>query len=110
MTTKTKALFASAAIAGLISGSAVRLQAATSDSGKAANGINGIEKMGCSSSDKAKESCKSAHDCKGKNECKGKGGCKEGDGGCKGKNTCKGKGGCKVEAPKDGDKKEGDKK
>ena len=36
------------------------------------------------------------HSCKGKNDCKGQGGCNSGDQGCKGKNSCKGKGGCKT--------------
>lgn len=109
MTTKTKALIASAAIAGLISGSAVRAFAGTTDGGKAGAGISGIEKMGCGGKGgcggkdgcPGKDSCKGKGSCKGKNDCKGKGGCKSGDGGCKGKNTCKGKGGCKAEAPKE---------
>src|SRR3954469_11077243 len=88
MTRTTKALIASAAIAGLISGSAMRAYAGP-DSGKAAGKASSIEKMGCS----GKDGCKSKGDCKGKNECKGKGGCKAGDNGCKGKNSCKGKGG-----------------
>ncbi len=105
MTKTTKALIASAAIAGLISGSAVRAFAGTTDNGKAGIGIAGLEKMGCSGKDGCKGKDGDKDSCKGKNDCKGKGGCKSGDGGCKGKNTCKGKGGCKTEAPKD-DKKD----
>ena len=99
MTNKTKALIASAAIAGLISGSAVRVLGNT-DAGKVGQ-TSGIEKMACS----GKDGCKGTHECKGKNECKGKGGCKSGDNGCKGKNTCKGKGGCSSKKH-DEDKKE----
>jgi hypothetical protein len=101
MTTKTKAIIASAAIAGLISGSAVRVMASTSPDTGTNSDVAGIQKMGCS----GKDGCKGSHECKGKNECKGKGGCKSGDNGCKGKNSCKGKGGCKSSH----DHKEGDK-
>jgi hypothetical protein len=93
----TKALIATAAIAGLFAGSAARVHAATSDSGTAAQGSS-MEKMACN----GKDGCggkEDKHDCKGKNSCKGKGGCKSGDNGCKGKNSCKGKGGCNTNAP-----------
>jgi hypothetical protein len=94
MTNKTKAIIASAAIAGLLSGSAIKVFAGD------------FVKTGTAATEKGdKASCKGGDGCKGKNECKGKGGCKSGDNGCKGKNSCKGKGGCKAETPKDGDKK-----
>ena len=73
MTIQIKALIASAAVAGLVSGSPVRAFAGTPDSGKPGIGIpGGIEKMSCS----GKDGCKGKNDCKGKNSCKGKGGCK----------------------------------
>ncbi len=58
MTSKTKTLIASAAIAGLISGSAVRVLA--NDAGNIA-GTPVLEKM----------SCKADGSCSGKNSCKG---------------------------------------
>lgn len=83
----SKTLLAGVALAGLMSGSALRLQAATPNgptmlSNAAAAGILAAD------NDKGK------HDCKGQNACKGQGGCKSSDNGCKGKNDCKGKGGC----------------
>ena len=97
MNKKTKALIAGAAIAGLISGSAVK--AFAGEAGKNLNGPSGLQKMACSGKDGCKgkdggAADKGKHACKGKNDCKGMGGCKSGDNSCKGKNTCKGKGGC----------------
>ena len=90
-TTKTtKAILAGAAIAGLLSGSATRLYAAQSDSGKTQ------VKAGVMADD----TDKGKHSCKGANACKGQGGCKSGDNGCKGKNDCKGKGGCATDGSK----------
>lgn len=90
----TKTMLATVALTGLMAGSAVRVQAATSS--------------GCSNGNCSASSAKGAlgtsvadsdkHSCKGQNGCKGQGGCKTGDNGCKGKNTCKGKGGCKSAA------------
>ena len=57
MNKKTKALIAGAAVAGLLSGSAVKVYG--SEAGKNVNGPAGLEKMGCNSKD----------------GCKGKGGC-----------------------------------
>ena len=74
-------LIVTAAIAGLLTGVAVKSygdDSATNSAGSSA-----------SSSDSSK------HDCKGKNDCKGKGGCKTDANSCKGQNSCKGKGGCK---------------
>lgn len=101
MINKTRAMIASAAIAGLISGSALRAFGGTDHNGKPGGQQSGIEKMGCNSKDSCKgnNSCKGSHDCKGQNDCKGKGGCKSGDNGCRGQNSCKGKGGCKTEKP-----------
>jgi hypothetical protein len=89
-----KALVASAAIAGLLTGAVGKVNAATPVAGKA--GSTQLEdKASCN----GKNGCngkKEKHSCKGKNSCKGKGGCKSGDNDCAGKNSCKGKGGCKT--------------
>ena len=83
MTKTTKALIATAAVAGLLSGALVSKSNAASTDAKA-----GV---------KAYKADPKANACKGQNDCKGKGGCKTGDNGGKGKNSCKGKGGCKTE-------------
>ncbi|MBL8115333.1 MAG: hypothetical protein JNK60_20795 [Acidobacteria bacterium] len=118
----------SAAVAGLVAGSALASGAlqAQDTKGKAADkktedtankekhvckGQNACAgKGGCKAGDKGcagKNSCKgkggcagaqAKHECKGHNACKGMGGCKSGDNGCSGKNSCKGKGGCAVPA------------
>jgi hypothetical protein len=81
---KPTSILASAAIAGLMSGSfAVQARAA-----------NSTGQAGTSLQQMADEGQKDVHTCKGQNSCKGKGGCTSGDNGCKGKNSCKGKGGC----------------
>ena len=78
-------MIAGAAMAGLFTGTAARLNASTNTS--TINAGIAIHQMDDSTgADK--------HGCKGKNDCKGKGGCKTSDNGCKGKNSCKGKGGC----------------
>jgi len=82
----TKALFAGAALAGLISGGSVA---------NAAN-ITKLDKSNPSAGVMADAKKVENHDCKGKNSCKGQGGCKSGENGCAGKNSCKGKGGCGV--------------
>jgi hypothetical protein len=80
----SKAVIASAAVAGLLTGSfAVRAYAASTMTPKA--GVS-LQTMA--------DAEKGTHGCKGQNDCKGQGGCKTGDNGCKGKNSCKGKGGC----------------
>ncbi len=81
-------MLATVAMAGLMSGSAARLQAATT----------GAPDQGASvcKGQLADDTSSGKHDCKGQNTCKGQGGCKTGDASCKGKNTCKGKGGCKT--------------
>jgi len=83
----SKTILAGIALAGLMSGSALRLHAA-SPNGTAA--ISNATAAGLLADD----TDKGKHDCKGQNSCKGQGGCKTGDNGCKGKNSCKGKGGC----------------
>ena len=84
MKTTTKALIATAAIAGIL-GASPAFAAATS--GNAGTKVTVMD-------DKGKNSCK------GQNGCKGHRGCKSGDNGCKGKNSCKGKGGCATDGSK----------
>jgi len=91
--TKTKALMASAALAGLLAGTGVAVQAS--------NLLPNLKShSSITTQDQEKKSdskTKDKHACKGQNSCKGKGGCKSGDNGCKGKNSCKGKGGCRTD-------------
>ena len=81
MNRTTKALLLGLAVAGLASGTATRVHAATATSSNAGALLQASDA--------------DTNSCKGQNTCKGKGGCKAGDNGCKGKNSCKGKGGCK---------------
>ena len=83
-----------AALAGLLGGTAARLNAQSSP---ASNSM--LRNSFTASQDTPKESKPAKtkvekHACKGMNSCKGKGGCSTGDNGCKAKNSCKGKGGC----------------
>jgi hypothetical protein len=89
----SKAILAGVALAGLMSGSALRLHAASPDSSAKITGGSSSAGLLADDSDKGK------HDCKGQNSCKGQGGCKSSDNGCKGKNDCKGKGGCSTNKP-----------
>ncbi len=91
MTKSTKALMASAALAGMLAGTGVTVQAS--------NLLHGL-KSSFSAQDQSKDKVREKHACKGQNSCKGKGGCKSGDNGCKGKNSCKGKGGCATDGSK----------
>lgn len=97
-----RTMMLTAAVSGLVGGTAVRLQAAqttdapqsriTATSSKVQTGKAAFTKVAFDDKDK--------HSCKGKNDCKGQGGCKTGDNGCKGKNSCKGKGGCATDGSK----------
>jgi hypothetical protein len=84
MTKTNKLLFAGAALAGLLAGTA---------------SVQASNLLGKTTQDDAKadKKAKDKHTCKGQNSCKGKGGCKSSDNGCKGKNSCKGKGGCRTD-------------
>ncbi|MDE1177642.1 MAG: hypothetical protein PW789_13710 [Edaphobacter sp.] len=92
MKNSLKAMMMSAAVTGLLSGSATPIHAST---------LQGTQ-LGQLSSASATflGADKDKHACKGQNSCKGKGGCKAGDNGCKGKNSCKGKGGCATDGSK----------
>ncbi len=85
-----KVLLAGAAMAGLLGGAAVRLQAAQPGSNNTTLNAGQF----------ADSSDSGVHGCKGQNSCKGQGGCKSSDQGCKAKNSCKGKGGCATSSTK----------
>ncbi len=93
MSTSMKAMLAGAALAGLLTGTGVKLNAQTASQTGA-----GIRAVSTSANDDQPKAEK--HACKGQNSCKGNGGCKTGDNGCKGKNSCKGKGGCATDGSK----------
>jgi hypothetical protein len=97
MTKSKKALMAGAALAGLIAGTGVSIQASTYLPGLNAKHELSQDK---DKDKKADKKVKEKHACKGQNSCKGKGGCKSSDNGCKGKNSCKGKGGCATDGSK----------
>ena len=107
MTKNTKLLVATAAMTGLIAGSAARSFSAAPvcTDQSLARKMSPDSKAGLSAAADDKDKDKAKHDCKGKNDCKGQGGCKTGDNGCKGKNSCKGKGGCSTKDEKPSDKK-----
>jgi hypothetical protein len=94
MKNQQNALLLTAALSGLVAGTAVAAHAATQGSAKANTGNAGLRYTSQDQTPPAK------HSCKGKNSCKGTGGCSTGDQGCKGKNTCKGKGGCATDGSK----------
>jgi hypothetical protein len=94
MTKSMKNLMITAALSGLLGGTASLASAqVTPASGQKTATQSKLLRTGL---DKDKEK----HACKGQNSCKGKGGCKSGDNGCKGKNSCKGKGGCATDGSK----------
>ena len=94
MNNTVKALIFSAAVTVILSGTAVRAQAQSSNPSnkQMASTKAGLRTVNFEDKDK--------HSCKGKNDCKGKGGCKSSDNGCKAKNSCKGKGGCATDGSK----------
>jgi len=94
MTQAMKSLMVTAAVSGLLGGSATMFAAPA----PAAGGQNTITAAGAAAVSTVLMADK--HACKGANSCKGQGGCKSGDNGCKGKNSCKGKGGCATDGSK----------
>jgi hypothetical protein len=102
MKNSIKTMMLTAAVSGLLGGTAARLEA--SQTTRAPEGTftvtSGKAKAGKASFTKVSFDEKDKHSCKGKNDCKGEGGCKAGDNGCKGKNSCKGKGGCATDGSK----------
>lgn len=102
MKNSLKSMMITAAVSGLLGGTAVRLEAAqtTPTQDRTAKASVRTPDTGKVSFSKVSYDDKDKHSCKGKNDCKGKGGCKAGDNGCKGKNSCKGKGGCATDGSK----------
>jgi hypothetical protein len=96
MKNSMKTMMVTAAVSGLLGGTAVRLQAAQTTPGteRTAKVSASTAKTGKVSVSRVSYDDQDKHSCKGKNDCKGKGGCKSSANGCKGKNDCKGKGGC----------------
>jgi hypothetical protein len=102
-TSSVRNMMITAAVSGLLGGTAARLQAApapASQSGitSTATAINAV--AGKVSIAKASMFAADKHSCKGKNDCKGQGGCKSSANGCKAKNDCKGQGGCATDGSK----------
>jgi hypothetical protein len=91
MTTSMKSMCLTAAVAGLLGGTAVRMQAqpVASQVAGANLAVSGAL-MGAAS--QAPQTAKPKHSCKGKNACKGQG--------ADGKNSCKGKGSCATDGSK----------
>ena len=83
MKNSTKSLALAAAFAGLLGGTAVRLNAQTTQQSSPSAHAGVL--LAQTTPDTTK------HSCKGKNDCKGQGG---GDAKHAGKNSCKGKGAC----------------
>jgi hypothetical protein len=104
MKNSMKSMMITAAVSGLLGGTAARLQAtpvATATSSQiTASTATGDVTAGKISFASAAAVDGDKHSCKGKNDCKGQGGCKTGDNGCKAKNSCKGKGGCATDGSK----------
>ncbi len=105
MNKSMKSLMITAAVSGMLGGTAARLSAAEAaphSDGSATVSAQSVQaaKAGKVSFRNVQETDKDKHSCKGKNDCKGKGGCKTGDNGCKAKNDCKGKGGCATDGSK----------
>ena len=97
MSSSMKALLASAALAGLMTGTSATLHAQAQDDG---TGVSAAQQDDSQSGQKSNKDKTEKHACKGQNSCKGKGGCSSGDNGCKGKNSCQGKGGCATDGSK----------
>ncbi|HWZ13498.1 MAG TPA: hypothetical protein VNX22_10200 [Acidobacteriaceae bacterium] len=100
MNNTMKSLVLTAAVSGLLGGTAARLQAQVSPAQSGKVNASGSQKAGVRLLAQSTDSDKGKHSCKGKNDCKGQGGCKSSDKGCKGENSCKGKGGCATDGSK----------
>ena len=87
MMNSTKSLALAAAVAGLLGGTAVRVNA------QPVSNTNTVQAAGVLLAQTTPDPTK--HSCKGKNDCKGQGGGKH-----PGKNSCKGKGDCATDGSK----------
>ncbi|MGC2111404.1 MAG: hypothetical protein WA655_17955 [Candidatus Korobacteraceae bacterium] len=83
MTTSMKSLCMAAAVAGMLGGTSIRMQAQP---------LAGSNTALTGAASQAPETSKPKHSCKGKNACKGQG--------ADGKNSCKGKGSCATDGSK----------
>ena len=90
------AMLLTAALSGLMGGTAIAAHAATQSQAQA----NTARLMKAGFRYDGTNAATPKHSCKGQNSCKGQGGCKSSDNGCKGKNSCKGKGGCATDGSK----------
>ena len=97
MSISMKAMLASAALAGLMTGTSATLHAQSQGQGASAGAVQQDDNQ---NGQKSKKDTTEKHGCKGQNSCKGKGGCSASDNGCKGKNSCQGKGGCATDGSK----------
>jgi hypothetical protein len=88
MKNTTKSIALAAAFAGLLGGTAVRVNAQPTEQNNAPTATAGVL-VAQAAPDATK------HSCKGKNDCKGQGGGKH-----PGKNSCKGKGDCATDGSK----------
>jgi len=88
MMNSTKSLALAAAVAGLLGGTAVRVNAQPTS-----NAPTTVQAAGVLLAQATPDTTK--HACKGKNDCKGQGGGKH-----PGKNSCKGKGDCATDGSK----------
>ena len=102
MSNSMKNLMITAAVSGLLGGTAARLSAV--EVGTHADGQSMVNaqtaqtaKAGKVSFRNVQDTDKDKHSCKGKNDCKGQGG---GDAKHWGKNSCKGKGACATDGSK----------
>src|SRR5882762_1025025 len=97
MKNSMKTLMVTAAVSGLLGGTAARLQATPVPASKSGISVKAsATNLTAGKISVAKAAIADADQpaCKGKNYCKGHGRCKAGANGCKAKNDCKGKGGC----------------
>jgi hypothetical protein len=94
MNSNFKTLLFSAAVSGLLTGTAVYAHAATTPRTEGGQARYAVQTSTGQANLLYTPVKTHKHSCKGKNSCKGQGGCKSSDNGCKGKNSCKGKGGC----------------
>ncbi|HUV96162.1 MAG TPA: hypothetical protein VMV98_01715, partial [Acidobacteriaceae bacterium] len=94
MNSNFKTLLFSAAVSGLLTGTAVYAHAATAQGAEGGQAQYTAQTSAGYANLLYTHAKTAKHSCKGQNSCKGQGGCKSSDNGCKGKNSCKGKGGC----------------
>lgn len=91
MTKSKKTLLAGAALAGMLAGTGVTVQASTLLPGLKSS-VNSAQDKAPEKGKKADKKAKEKHACKGQNSCKGQG--------ADGKNSCKGKGSCATDGSK----------